>query len=214
MSKSKVLAFLCIMLVAVSTPVTAGIYDDILSAANMDNTAGVINLLQRGMDVNTADASGNTLAMIAARNGNADLLGFLLKNNANILKRNRYGDTAIMLAVVKGRIEIVRQLLDANTEINNTGWNPLHYAAYGGHAEIVRLLVAKGADLDVQAPNGQTALMLAANADHLETVKILIDADADMDAEDYQGNTAIMLAEKAGFTAIVDYLRSEGAYEE
>ncbi|HQX85446.1 MAG TPA: hypothetical protein PKV23_08155, partial [Aestuariivirga sp.] len=42
-----------------------GAYEDILNAASNDDTASVVSLLQRGMDVNTADRAGNTLLMIA-----------------------------------------------------------------------------------------------------------------------------------------------------
>lgn len=198
---------------ALSFPVFAGIYDDILVAANMDDTAGVIDLLKRGMDVNTADPAGNTLLMIAARNGNANLLDYLLRNKSNTLKRNRYGDSAIMLAAFRGHTDIVRRLLNAGNDIHQSGWNALHYSAYAGHTDIVRLLIDHKADLDAKAPNGQTALMLATSARQLEVVKILIDADADMDMEDSEGKTAIAIAQKAGYSEIVDYLRESGADE-
>ncbi|MDO8931510.1 MAG: ankyrin repeat domain-containing protein [Rhodocyclaceae bacterium] len=201
---------LCLVL---AQPAVAGIYDDILAAANQDDTAQVIDLLKRGMDVNTTDPSGNTLLMIAARNGNADLLDFLIGNRSNLQKRNRYGDSAVMMAAFRGHLAIVRKLLDAGADIRNSGWNALHYSAYGGFTEIVRLLVERKADLDVAAPNGQTALMLAAATGKLDVVRILIDADADMDLLDYEGQSAIMLAEKAGFADVTEYLRESGAEE-
>lgn len=192
----------------------AGSYDDILIAANKDDTVTVVDLLKRGMDVNTADAAGNTLTMIAARNANLDLLDFLLKNRSNTLKRNRYGDTALMLAAYRGHAQAVRRLLDAGAAPDNDGWTALHYAAFGGHGEVATLLIERGADLDPVAPNGQTPLMLAAGSGHLDVAKRLVEADADMDLEDYEGRTALTLALKNGHTAIAEYLRSEGAYED
>ena len=194
-------------------PASAGAYDDILAAANRDDTAGVIDLLQRGMDINTADPSGNTLLMIAARNCNGNLLDYLLRNKCNLLKRNRYVDAAIMLATFRGHTEISRRLLDAGADIQQSGWNALHYAAYAGHVEVVRLLIERKADLDAKAPNGQTALMLAVGTDHLDVVKFLVDADADMDVEDAEGRTALSVALKAGYSEIADYLRKSGADE-
>jgi len=193
---------------------TAGSYDDILVAANGDDTAKVVDLLKRGMDVNTADAEGNTLTMIAARNGNLELLNFLLTNRANPQKRNRYGDNAIMLATFRGNMEGVRRLLDAGASPDNDGWTAMHYAAFGGHGDIATLLIDRGADLDAIAPNGQTPLMFAAGGGNLALVQILVEADADMDVEDYEGGTALMLALKNGHAAVVEYLRSEGAYED
>lgn len=192
----------------------AGSYDDILAAANKDDTAQVVDLLKRGMDVNTADADGNTLLAIAARNANLELLDFLLINRANPLRRNKYGDSPLMLGVFRGHTAAVRRLLEAGAPMDHDGWNALHYAAFGGRDEVLKLLIQRNPDLDAIAPNGQTPLMLAAAAGKLEAVKLLIEADADMDLEDYEGRTALMLATKNGHSQIIEYLRSEGAYED
>jgi ankyrin repeat protein len=206
-------SLLAVAALVVALPALAGAYDDILVAARNGDTAKVVELLQRGMDVNTSDRNGDTLTAIAARSGNNELLDFLAKNRANLSKRNKYGDSPIMQATMQGYTEIVKRLLDAGADIGNKGWNPLHYAAYTGRADIARLLIERGADLDSLAPNGQTALMLAAGAGHLEVVKLLIEADADMDVEDTAGNTAISLAERHGRAEVADYLRNEGAIE-
>ena len=66
------------VLVLVAGLAQAGAYDDILGAANRGDSTAVIDLLKRGMDVNTADQSGSTLLMIAARNGSQALLEALL----------------------------------------------------------------------------------------------------------------------------------------
>lgn len=204
---------LALILFGIALPAAAGVYDEILFAAQQNRTADVIELLRRGMDVNTSDRTGDTLVMIAARNGNNELLDFLLRNRANTSKQNKYGDSPIMAATMQGHVDTVKRLLDAGADIHNKGWNALHYAAYSGQAEIARLLISHKADLDARAPNGQTALMLAATAGHLEMVKLLVDADADMDLEDSEGSTAIELAEKNGHIDVADYLRNEGAVE-
>lgn len=214
MPKPSLIRSLALGLAIFAGSATAGSYDDILAAANKDDTAAVVDLLKRGMDVNTADAAGNTLTMVAARNANLDLLDFLLRNRANTLKRNRYGDTALMLAAYHGHAAAVRRLLDAGTPPDNDGWTALHYAAFGGHGAVATLLIERGADLDAVAPNGQTPLMLAAGAGRFEVAKILVEADADMDLDDYEGRTALNLAAKNGHSAVVDYLRSEGAYDD
>lgn len=192
----------------------AGAYDDILVAARDNRGEVVIDLVQRGMDPNTSDRSGTTLLMFAARNDNEQLVEFLLSKRANVLKQNKYGDTAIGLAALRGSLLIVRRLVAAGADIAGRGWNPLHYAAFGGHVEVVRFLAtSKGVNLDAPAPNRQTALMLAARNGHKEVVKILIDTDADMDLVDAHGDSALQLAIKAGNSEIADYLRREGAVE-
>ncbi len=49
----------------------AGIYDDLLRAIEGNNMEEVTSILQRGMDVNTVDMSGNSLLMLAVMKGNA-----------------------------------------------------------------------------------------------------------------------------------------------
>lgn len=205
--------FVLILGVTLSLTASAGIYDDILIAAEKDDTAQVVDLLKRGMDVNTADRSGSTLLMIAARNANLDLLEFLLRSRANTLKRNKYGDSAIMLAALRGHAAIVEKLFAAGADVGHAGWNALHYAAFSGRADILRLLTKRQGSLDAKAPNGQTALMLAAGAGHLEAVKVLVDADADMDLDDGTGRTALVLAKNGRHADIVAFLTASGAVE-
>jgi ankyrin repeat protein len=152
---------LCLL---ISTAVAqAGAYEDILSAANTDDTSTVVNLLQRGMDVNTTDQSGTTLLMIAARNDNVPLIKSLLASRANVNRRNRQGDTALLLAALKPAPEAAKLLIENGADLNPAGWTPLHYSMFSGSKEMAAILIAKGANVDALAPNGQTALILAVN---------------------------------------------------
>ena len=190
-----------------------GAYDDILAAANDSDTATVVDLLKRGMDVNTSDRAGSTLMMIAARTGNLQLLQTLLANRANVNRRNQYGDSAVMVGALNGKLEVVKALLEHGAELNTSGWTTLHYAVFGGDTDVLALAITKGGKLNARAPNGQTALMLAVKNGKLELVRQLIDADADMDIADFDGVTAIKLARKLGHEDIASYLRSVGAVE-
>jgi ankyrin repeat protein len=199
------------LLICLATPAAqAGAYDDILHAANQNETDKVVDLLRRGMDVNTSDMQGSTLLMIAARSGNASLTRFLLENRVNMERRNQYGDTALMLAAMQGHKEIVELILERKPEINHSGWNPLHYAAFGGRSEIIALLLAAGADPNLKAPNAHTALMLAAKHGHLEAVRVLSGARADPAIRDPEEGTALDMARKAGNTDIAAFLQKLG----
>ncbi|MCB1912125.1 MAG: ankyrin repeat domain-containing protein, partial [Rhodocyclaceae bacterium] len=92
---------LCASFVAVG-PATAGSYDDALTAATLDRAAELSDLLERGIDPDTADTNGNTLLILAAREGNADVVALLLKRGAKSSVQNKAGDTALMLAALKG----------------------------------------------------------------------------------------------------------------
>jgi ankyrin repeat protein len=188
----------------------AGVYDEILFAANQNDTDKVVGLLRRGMDVNTADVQGTTLLMIAARGANIELVRFLLDNRANAQRRNQYGDTALMLATLMGHKDVVHLMMERKVEINHAGWNALHYAAFEGRSEIVALLIAGGADVNLKAPNAHTALMLSAKRGHLETVRLLVGASADVTLKDPEGGSARDMALKAGQTDIAIFLEKSG----
>jgi hypothetical protein len=189
----------------------AGSYDNILAAARDDRADEVINLVERGMDPNTSDRNGTTLLMFAAGNGNEQIIEFLLRNKCNILKQNTYGDTAIGLGALKGHLSVVQRLADAGAQLDGKNWNPLHYAAYAGHVEIVRWLIERNAPIDARAPNLQTALMLAAKGGHEAIIRLLIGAGANPDLEDSDSRTAYDLAILANNRAIADYLNEKSS---
>ena len=82
---------------------------------------------------------------------------------------------AEMLEVAgKGNSARVRELLDGGVKVNLRGPNqntPLMEAAYGGHAETVKLLLERGADLSVKKSDGETAWTLTSNRQVLDLFK-------------------------------------------
>lgn len=188
----------------------AGVYDDVLSAAENNRTEEVISLLRRGLDVNTADRDGSTLLAIAARTGNLALTDFLTANRANVRKANRFGDTALHLAISQGHLPIVQRLVASGADLNPTGWTPLHYAvltsSHPSSMEIAKLLLKHGADPELRAPNGRTALMLAAQAGKAEFAKLLLKSGANISAQDYAGLTAESIARQKQFSDVAELL--------
>ena len=80
----------------------------------------------------------------------------------------------------------------------------LMMASNEGHAEIVRLLLAAGADTELVEITGCTALIAASNAGHVEVVSLLLDAGADKDVVDKRGMTALIMASNEGHAAVVE----------
>ncbi len=191
----------------------AGSYEDILSAIKQDDVQAAEALFARGLDVNTTDSDANTLLMIAVRDNHPDMARRLLDLKARVDPRNRYGETALMLAAANGDLELVKLLVDRGAKINLSGWNPLIYAAWRSQTEVVRYLLDKGADIDAAAPSGVTALMMAARSGHFETVKLLLWEVADPNIKSDSGATALEWALKAGNTDIADLLKQAGAKE-
>ena len=138
-------------------------------------------------------------------------------------------------------LPLARKLLDAganpNLPINNTPrarmreGSPrvkyatvIHRAAFSGDLEIVKLLLAHGADPHVQSEDRETTLMAACGngfisgyhkssspAERLEVVKLLIQLGEDVNAADDAGITPLMMAANFGDVPIVQYLIDKGA---
>ncbi len=192
-----------------AAPALAASYDDALNAARLGDTGSLVDLLKRGLDPDTVDPQGNTLLILAAREGNAETAAALLKYRAKANYRNSAGDSALMLAVLRGHDKVVEALLAGGAQVNNEGWAPLHYAAFEGRAGLVDRLLAAGADPKALAPNQANALMLAARNGHIDVVRRLLKTDIDLDQRNDAGLTADDWALTTANTDVADLIRNE-----
>jgi len=188
----------------------ANSYDDLIGAVKMGDTATVSSLIKRGVDVDTTDPEGNTLLMMASRDGYVDLVDLLLSVRVKVNMRNSVGDSAMRLAAFKGHQKIIEKLIAAGGYVNTPDWTPLIYAAFNGHLEVAKTLIKAGADVNAASDNGTTALMVAARGGFLDLVKTLLAAQADANRANENGDTAVDLALRAQNTDIADVLRHAG----
>jgi len=80
-------------------------------------------------------------------------------------------------------------------------------AALGGQEAMVRMLLQRGASVNLQDYLGATALMGAADKDHATIVQMLLDAKADASLQTKSGSTALMCAELNKRTTTAQVLR-------
>lgn len=173
----------------------AGAYEDFFKALQQDNVREVQTLLQRGLDPNTVSPDGIPALMIALRQSSlkvAELLAAHPKTRTEV--RNDKDESVLMLAALKGHTSLVEKLIANDADVNKTGWTPLHYAATGGHVDILALLLEHSAYIDAESPNGTTPLMMAALYGSPEAVKHLIQAGADLKLQNQLGMTALDFA--------------------
>lgn len=102
------------------------------------------------------------------------------------------------------------------TAIDGRGDQPVHHAARNGDTEIVRLLIAHGADVNVANDRGHTVLYCAGGHGHLDTVKLLLESGADPDAKFTEDNKTLLewlaqFPEDTRFTRIAEVLRRHAA---
>lgn len=181
-------------------------FSDYLDAVRLGNAYAVSQFLAKGMDPDAVDENGNTVLMLAARDGDGATVKALLRYRPRLYSRNPAGDSALMMAALGGHLEAAQALLDAGAPVDGDGWNPLLYAAFSGHADLVSLFLTRGAKVDAKAPNGATALMLAARNGHLDVVKVLLKAGARSDYATDRGMTAESWARENGNTDIIELL--------
>lgn len=190
--------------------VFAGALDDLEEALIRNDPELAINLIKRGIDVNTVDKQGDSLLTQTVKRDMPQLFDYLLQHRARLNTRNRNGETALSIAAYLGREQYVQRLVEAGAEINFFGWPPLSYAAYNGHTKIVDYLIGRGADVDGKTENGSTALFFAARFGHIDTVKALLKNGADPTVINENDETAVDWALKGKNTDIEDILRKAG----
>ena len=188
---------------------TSGGYDEIVQM-----------LLAAGAPVNAANQDQRTALMAAALRGDVKLVRMLLVAGAAVNAKDKQGETALFDAVRYGRLDVVRLLLDAGADpdvgnrlpVNSaeSGYTPLMYAAKRGLApnapsvqdslDMVRALLAKGANPDTRSTRGTTALSVAQDYGNPEIAKLLLQGGA-KEVLTYTGldlNDALLLAASHG----------------
>ena len=177
----------------------AGSYEDFFSAIKQDNERTVASLLQRGFDPNTLDPKGFHGLFLAVQEPAPKVAEVLIRwPKTNVEFRTDKDESPLMLASLRGHLDLVRKLIERDADVNKPGWAPLHYAATNGHIEIMKLLLEHHAFIDAQSPNGTTPLMMAAHYGSADAVKLLLGAGADTAMRNQLGMTAIDFATKAG----------------
>jgi len=176
----------------------AGSYDDFFVAIKRDDARTVADLLRRGFDANTLDPKGFHGLFLAVQEPSPKVADVLIAwPKTNVEFRTAKDESPLMLASLRGHVDLVKKLIARGGDVNKTGWTPLHYAATNGHLEIMNLLLENHAYIDAESPNKTTPLMMAAQYGNAAAVRLLLEAGADATLRNQLGLTAIDFANKA-----------------
>jgi ankyrin repeat protein len=129
-----------------------------------------------------------------------------LKGNLDVFEASAMGDQHQLSRILEERP-------DAHREFSPDGFTPLGYAAFFGHIEAVRSLVARGADPNVKSMNGIGAAPLhsALAEGRKEMARTLVEAGADVNAASAEGWTPLHYAAETGDIETARYLLAKGA---
>jgi ankyrin repeat protein len=191
--------------------------DRFFSALRIDDADEVQDWLDRGFDPNSIDERFTPALIFAIREGAEKSAARLVQAKGLKLEMtNASGETALMLACIKGYLDLAYLLLGKGAKVERAGWSPLHYAAAGPNPKIVGLLLEVRANPNARSPNGTTPLMMAAQYGQHQSLAILLKRGADPKLKNDLGLDALAFAERGArpdALAILKRLQADEAAE-
>jgi ankyrin repeat protein len=187
-------------------------FTPLVFAAIKNDGPSIKTLLQAGANPNVVVLSGAKPIIVAQQYRNTAAALLLLEGGADINARDRAGNTTLHLAAQAGDMNLVRALLakraDANARTPKSmapvgarggggggrggipgEQTPLMMAARGDHEDVMRALVAAGADPTLRAQDGSSVLMTAAGGARIKTFSYAYEIDPSVDVVTTTGNT-------------------------
>ncbi|XP_036433083.1 protein phosphatase 1 regulatory subunit 12A isoform X2 [Colossoma macropomum] len=191
-----------------------------------DNVDMVTFLVEHGACINQPDNEGWIPLHAAASCGYMDIAEYLISQGANVGMVNSEGETPLDIAEEEAMEELLQNeinrqgvdieaarkeeerimLRDARQWLNSgqindvrhakSGGTALHVAAAKGYAEVLKLLIQAGYDVNIKDYDGWTPLHAAAHWGKEEACRILVENMCDMDIVNKVGQTAFDVADE------------------
>ncbi|KAJ4374283.1 hypothetical protein N0V83_003024 [Neocucurbitaria cava] len=168
-----------------------------------DDSSLVEAFLEAGAKATVKDANLDTPLHLAAHLSFAELL---FKHGADLFAKDLDGKTPFHTACEDWRLDVVEFLLSKGAIIDETAtekqWTPLLFATCAKridtwiphphrHEQVVKLLLARGANVQVTASDGRTVLHNTAHTGNADLVRSVVEHGADVGAAMSDGETAL-----------------------
>jgi cytohesin len=174
------------------------------AACGYEKTAAA--LIDAGADLEAQESRRGERPMhVAASEGHADMVRFLVKRGAAIDGRDGRGGTPLLLATISAKADVIRRLVELGADVNPrdvNGDTPLHYLARWAKdwtSSVTMYRIENGKQIPIENPQ---------YGYHLANVKLLIELGADPNAKNDPGQTPLDLAVQIGDEAIAALLAS------
>ncbi|CAH1396720.1 unnamed protein product [Nezara viridula] len=177
----------------------------------------IMLLLVNGASINTKDKWDYTPLHLAVQNGHTEAVKILIKNGAATNTKTIEGRTPLLDAARNGYFDLLSTLLDffnANISMPKPYLStPLHEAVIGDHIDLVKYLIAKGADLNAMDEMKRTPLHWAVFYNYEDLVFVLISKGAGLNRKDCDGLSPLHISALKGYKKVTDMLIKYGAFK-
>ncbi|XP_076587571.1 histone-lysine N-methyltransferase EHMT1a isoform X2 [Chaetodon auriga] len=172
-------------------------------------------LVQAGANLDMFDEEQRTPLMVACENNHLDTVQYLLRAGASVSHKDIMGFTCLHLAAKLGHYDIVHHLLSKASKYVNCqddgGWTPITWAIEYKHKELVHLLLARGADVNIRDKEENVCLHWAALSGCGDIAQALLEARCDLNAVNVHGDSPLHVAARENHLDCVMLFLSHGA---
>ncbi|XP_031558329.1 fibronectin type 3 and ankyrin repeat domains protein 1-like [Actinia tenebrosa] len=198
---------------AVDSPDKFGI-SPLMVAAQKGYKEVAKTLIDNKADVHFQNSSGKTALMMACFSGQLEVAKLLRAEGASWDTVDKTGSMALHWAVDGANLDVVRWMLSDGCPVDvkdsTSGWTPLmRVAAVNGNANVAKILIHHGANVNSMDKEDKTVLMNAALNGFEALVKLLVKKGANVNQKSDYGKTALDFAKSFEHENVARFLQEQ-----